>query len=141
MPTTNIVPTSDVTANWDTTTGANHYGEIDEGTGTPSDADYIETTTLSDVDEFGLGDTPANTDTVTQVDLNIRARITDSGGTKVIRCELFHSAGTPVTGNPKDITTTDLGGSGVLATVQKSWTSLSLTKAQADSLQLRLTFQ
>lgn len=141
MPTQVVYPLTDVTTQWNTTTGANHFGEIDEGTGSPNDTDYIETTDVSDVDEFTLGDSPANTDQVTQVVLSIRAKITDTGGTKVIRAELFHSSGTPVTGNPKDITVAELGGSGVLATVTETWSGLTLTKAQADSLQLRLTFQ
>ena len=140
MATTNLKPMSDVTANWDTTTGGNHYGEIDEGV-TYSDADYIETVTISDVDEFGMEDTPANTSQVTQIDLNIRGQIDDVSATARIQVDLFHTAGTPVTGNPKYVTGTNFGGYGTLGTYSAlSWTSLTLTKTEADSLQCRITF-
>lgn len=144
MATINLKVDGDVTTDWDTTTGANHFGEIDEGTvlggNTPSDVDYVETTTISDVDEFTVEATPANTSQVTQVDVNIRAQIDDASATARIQLDLFHSAGTPVTGNPKYVDGTDLGGYGTLGEVARSWTSLTLTKAQADSLQLRQTF-
>lgn len=144
MPTTTVVPTSDVTASWDTiepTSPITHYDKIDEGTTSPTDTDYIETVTVGDVDEWHLGDTPANTSEVTQVAVNFRARITDASATAKIELRLFHTGGTAVTGNPKDVTITDLGGSGVgPTTVTKTWTTLTLTKAQADSLTLRATF-
>lgn len=140
MATTTLTLDGDVTTNWDTTTGANHYGEIDEDPSTPNDSDYIETTTLNDDDEFTLSATPANHDLTSQIVVNIRGQITDSGGTAKIRLELFHSAGTPVTGNPKDCVGSDFGGYGTLGTTTKTWTGLSLTKAQMDSLQLRATF-
>jgi hypothetical protein len=144
MATTTLNPDGDVLTGWDTTFPASpttHYTKIDEGTASPDDTDYNETTTPDDVDEQSFGAVPANTDQVTQIDVNCRARITDSGGTAFIRLELFHSAGTPVTGNPKDVSIADLGGSGVLATVQKSWTGLTLTQAQANSLQIKETFK
>lgn len=142
MATADLLPNSDVTTNWDTAVpGGTHYTCIDELVSAPTDGDYIETTTLDDVDEFGMEDTPANTDEVTQVDVHIRAKIDDVSDAAYIRIELFHSAGTPVTGNPKDVSTTDLGGEGVLGNATKSWTGLTLTKAQADSLQTRVTFK
>ncbi len=139
MATANLKPMSDVTADWDTTTGANHYGEIDEGT-PYSDADYIETTTISDIDEFGMEDTPANLSECTQIDINMRAQIDDASATAKIQCDLFHSAGTPVSGNPQIFDGADFGGYGVMGEKTESWTTLTLTKTQMDSLQTRITF-
>lgn len=141
MPTTNVKPTADVTTQWTPTPGGAHWSTIDELASAPNDTDYIETTTLDAVDEFQLGDVPANTDQVTSITLNIRARITDSNGLAYLRCELFHSSGTPVTGNPKDVSIADLGGSGVYGVASKTWGGLTLSKAQANSLQLRTTFK
>jgi hypothetical protein len=152
MPVTRVFPTGDITTEWDTlvpTSPTTHYTKLDEGS-PATDADYIETTTLTDVFECTLGDTPGNTDTVTQVAVNIKARITDSGGNAYIRLTLWDTTVSPnvvvsdVGVSPdeayKDVTTTDLGGSGVLAKVTKTWTGLTLTKAQADGLQLRAVF-
>lgn len=142
MATADLLPNADVTTEWDTVEpGPNHYEAINELVSGPTDADYIETTTLDDTDEFGMEDTPANTDEVTQVAVHIRAKIDDVSDNAFIRIELFHSAGTPVTGNPKDVSTTDLGGEGILGNATKTWTALTLTKAQADSIQTRVTFK
>jgi len=146
MATINLKVDGDVTTNWDTVNpGPNHWEAIDEGTvlggNSPSDADYIETTTIDDVDEFTVGATPANTSEVTQIDVNLRGYIDDGSSTARIQLDLFHSAGTPVTGNPKYIDGTDLGGYGTtVGEASVSWTGLTLTKTQADSLQLRTTF-
>lgn len=144
MPTATVVPTSDNgSQQWDTlepTTPTTHFDKIDEGTSSPNDSDYIETTTVNDVDEWHLGDTPANASEITQVVVNFRARITDASGTANIELRLFHTSGTAVTGNPQVVTIANLGGSGTLGTVAKTWSGLTLTKAQADSLTLRATF-
>jgi hypothetical protein len=140
MATTNLKPDSDVTADWDTTTGANHFGEIDEGS-PYGDADYIETVTINDIDEFTMEDTPANTSEVTQIDINCRGQIDDASATARIQFDLFHSAGTPVSGNPKYADGVAFGGYGVLGEITPlSWTTLTLTKTEADSLQCRITF-
>lgn len=139
MSEVNIKPTSDVTANWDNSTGANHFGEIDEGD-PYTDAEYIDTGTFDSVDEFGMEDVPDNTDQVTSITANIRTELTDSSETAKLQVDLFHSGGTPVDGNPKYVLASDLGGYGVLATTTKTWGSLSLTKTQANSIQSRLTF-
>jgi len=145
MPSTTVVPTSDVSAGWDTivpTTPTTHFDKIDEGTVTPNDADYIETTTVGDVDRFALGDTPSNTSEVTQIDIPVRGFLEDVSATAKVRLELFHSGTTAVTGNPKDIVGADYGGYGTTPATApaKSWTAISLTKAQADSLELQATF-
>lgn len=142
MPVTTVYVDGDITTGWDTAVpGGTHFSTIDEGISGASDADYIETTTLTDVDEFTVGASPANTDEVTQIDYKLRAKLDDSGGTVRIKAELFHTTGTPVTGNPKYFVGADFGGYGTLGNATKSWTALTLTKAQADSLQARITFE
>lgn len=143
MATTTLYVDGDVgTPEWDTTTGSDHYTEIDEGTASPNDADYIETTTGDDMDEFSLGATPANTDTVTQVDVTIRGKLTDSGSAANYDVELWRTGSTVQVGATKNITGTDFGGYGTLGTASAlSWTGLSLTKAQADSLTVKIYFR
>jgi hypothetical protein len=93
------------------------------------------------VDEFGMEDSPGNTSEVTQIDINMRGQIDDASATARIQVDLFHSAGTPVSGNPKYVDGTDFGGYGVLGEITPlSWTTLTLTKTQVDSLQTRVTF-
>ena len=140
MATATIFPSSDVTADWDNTTGATHWDEINELVSSPTDASFIDTSTDDDVDEFGMTDSPANTDEVSNIELHVRAQIDDASATAIIRCEFFHTAGTPVTGNPQDINGANLGGYGVLGNATKTWPTLTLTRVQADSLQLRTTF-
>ena len=140
MPTITVVPVTDVTAGWDTTTGADHYTEVDEGTTSPNDNNYIQTTTIGSVDEFSLGNVPANANITTQVDVNTRGILTDSGGAARIQVDLLHSGSTLVGGSPKYITGADFGGYSTTGTFQLSWTGLTLTKTQADSLTLRYTF-
>jgi len=145
MPSVNLKVDGDVTTQWDTVVpGPNHWEAIDEGTtlggNIPDDADYIETVTVADVDEFTVEATPPNTDTVSQVVVNLRGQIDDSAATARIQVDLFHSSGTPVTGNPKYVTGTNFGGYGVLGEYALTWSGLTLTKVQADSLQVRKTF-
>lgn len=144
MPTTTVFPLTDVTANWDTiepTSPTTHFDKVDEGTASPTDTDYIQTVTVGDVDEWTLGDTPSNASEITQVVVNFRANITDASGTANIELRLFHSGSTAVTGNPQVVTIANIGGSGAgPTTVAKTWPTLTLTKAQADSLTLRATF-
>jgi hypothetical protein len=143
VPTANIVPDGDFTTEWDKTqpgTPETHFDKLDEGTSAPEDSDYVESGTLGAVDQFTLTASPGDLSTLTQVDINYRAMITDPSRMRTIQLDLFHTDSvTAVTGNPQIVTVEDLGGSGVLATVQKSWTGLSLTKAQADSLECRTT--
>lgn len=141
MANVDLLPNGDITTDWDTVNpGPNHWEAIDELVSAPNDTDFIETVTISDADEFTMEDTPANCDEVTNLELHVRAKIDDAAATAIIRCEYFHTAGTPVTGNPQDINGANLGGYGVLGNATKTWPTLTLTKVQADSLQLRTTF-
>jgi hypothetical protein len=141
MATTTLYVDGDIATGWDTTTGGDHFGEINEGTAAPNDADYIETTTADDEDQFSFGATPANTDTVTQVDVKVRGKVTDSADVAHLHVELWHTGATVQIGATKSISTTDFGGSGTLGTVTLSWTGLSLTKAQADSMTVKVIFK
>lgn len=140
MPLATIYPDGDVTTDWDKVrpTGT-HYTTIDSAVATPEDGDYIQTKTASDADEFTMDDSPGDVLTTDIITIQTRCQINDPAATGKIRLELFHTSGTPVTGNPKDIVGADLGGYGKLANVTKTWTGLSLTKAQTDSLQLKTT--
>lgn len=148
MPVTNVRPNGDSTPlQWvpgDPIVSL-HYLEINEGTnlggGSPNDNDYLETQTANNAEQLELGNTPANASVVTQVDINFRGWIDDSEGEtdSYIQLDLFHSSGTAVTGNPKTINSTDLGGQRVIDEVTRSWTGLSLTQVEADSLEVRMT--
>ena len=144
MATTNLTLVSpDITTGWTATGGdTTHYTEIDEGTAAPSDADYTFTTTINATDEFTLLDTPANTSEVTQIDVNIRGYIDDGSSTARFEVSLWHTGGASQVGANKYLTGTELGGYGTTPTTASalSWTTLTLTKTQADSLQLRVKF-
>lgn len=144
MPTTVLLPNADVTTNWDTTAGSGsaHYDRVSEGTSSPTDTNYVETTTLGDDDRYEFSNTPANTNTVTQVVVRTRCGIIDSGSAAYIAVSLYHSGnpGTQV-GSTQNITTANIGfNDGTLATVNKTFSGLSLTKTQADGLQVRYVF-
>lgn len=111
------------------------------GGGTPDDTTYVNTQTANDVEEFGFGSIPIAATLVTQLAVNVRGWIddADSETDSYIKLELFHSSGTPVSGNPKTVTSTDFGGQRTKAEVTKTWTGLSLTKTQADSIELQMT--
>lgn len=137
-----IRPDGDITTNWDTTTGTAHWDQIDEDPDTPTDTEYIETSTISDVDEITFGATVANTDSVSQVLIRIRCAITDSTDTRIIRLQLFKGA--VEIGSAKDIDTTQLAfNDGTLVTTTETWSGAGfpITKTEADDLRLRMTFQ
>ena len=143
MATTTLYVDGDVgTPGWDFSTDTAHYTEIDEGTASPNDANYIETTTADDVDIFSFGATPANTDVVTQVNVSIRGKLTDGGSAAHLHVELWHTGDTVQIGATKAIVGADFGGYGTLGTAADlSWTGLTLTKAQADSMTLHVIFK
>ena len=144
MPTTNLEPNADIsTQSWiQFPASGSHYDKVDETiAGQDGDTTYVNTTVINDSDRWGFTDTPANTSEVTSIDVSVRAYITDVSATAKIRLELFHSGSTAVSGNPKDVTGTDLGGYGSsYGTATKTWGGLNLTKAQADSLEVKVTF-
>jgi len=142
MATTLVYPTSDVTANW-TSTGANSWSVIDDlpdDTGQP-DADFISHDAVDVIDEWNLGDTPAGTSEVTQVDVGFWIKITDASGSASVDVDLRHT-GSTVSLGVKTIKLADAGGSGVGQSITPlSWTGLTLTKTQADSLSVRVTLK
>ena len=144
MATATLFVDSDVTANWDTTFPASpttHYTKVDEGTGSPDDADYNETTTNNDIDEYGFQDTPANVSQVTQVTVVVRAKLTDVSSTALIRVSLWRSGPTQV-GSNVDLNGASFGGYGAGPNPANAvFGSLTLTKAQADTLSVRFEFR
>jgi len=124
-----------------------HWMAVDEGTvlggSTPSDDDALETQTPGNAEQLALGNlsAAATGGVITRIDVNWRGWVDDDDGEtdSYIELRLYHSGGTPVTGNPKTINSTDLGGQRVIAEVTKSWTGLTLTKTQADSLEIKMT--
>ena len=145
MATATINAIGDVTIDFDSTFPASpttHYTKVDEGTTTPDDADYNETTTTGDIDRYSLGTTPPDLSQLTQVSVNLRGYLTDVSATAKFEVELYHS-GNPGTKIGATITKTgaDLGGYGTTPTTDTCvWAGLTLNKTQADSLQLQIKF-
>lgn len=147
MAAANVKPDSDGTVQWDMDPAglADHYTYLDEGTslggGSPDDSNFVRTSTNNEYEEYGFEDSPGDAGQITQIDLHLRGQVNDTLNAAYIRLELYHSGGTPVTGNPKDVSQADLGGHGVTGEVTKTWSGLSLTKTQFDSLVLVQTFK
>lgn len=143
MAVTLVVPTADSgTQDWTPTGAATTYETIDETIASANDTDYVETTGIGDVVRVALGDTPANTNEVTAVGVNVRGVITDVATTAKIECRLYHS-GNPGTliGTMQTLDGTAFGGYGTLGTATAlDWTGLTLTKVQADGLEVSFTF-
>lgn len=147
MPVENIHIDSDSTPLQWTQEGMGifHADEVSEGTAgsghVPDDTDYVHTQTANNAEQFTINPVPDNVQFVTQVDINIRCWIddADSETDSYIELRLYHSSGIAVTGNPKTINSTDLGGQRVLAEVTRSWTGLNLTKVEANTLEVRQT--
>jgi len=143
MPTATILVDADVTTGWDTTFPASpttHFTKVDEGTVSPDDTDYNETTIQDDIDEYGFQDTPANLSQLTQVTVPVRALLTDASATAFIRVSLWRSGPTQV-GVDVDLNGASFGGYGTLGTANAVFASLTLTKPQADTLSVRFQFK
>lgn len=150
MGTENVVPNGDSSPlQWSRFSAGSpsyNYETIDEGTtlggGSPDDSDGVETQTANNADRYSLGNlsAAATGGIITQIDVNYRGWVddADSETDSYTELRLYHSGSTEVTGNPKTINSTDLGGQRVIAEVMKSWTGLTLTKAQADSLEIQI---
>jgi hypothetical protein len=145
MATATVYITGDVgTPGWDVTYPASpttHWTKIDEGTASPDDADYNEVTTPGAMDQYSFGASPANADTITEVSIPFRGKLTDGTGAAHFEVQLWRTGATVQVGVAKDVTVSDLGGSGVVGTVTLTWTGLTLTKAQFDSLTKKVYFR
>jgi len=142
MAETNIVPDSTGTSNWTIYPSGTAHAAVDEGTTlggyTPNDADYVYAQTASYNITLGFGNTPADANEITSIVLNTRAKIDDGAGTARIEVKLYHSTSTQI-GSTQYITGANLGGYGTLGEYALTWSSLSLTKTQADSLTVKYT--
>lgn len=131
----------DVTAEFDLPASGTHFDDIDEGPASADDGTYIATNTYNDVDEFTLSATPAVVTSVSRVDVNLRGYINDDSETARYEITLWHTGGGSQVGGALYLTGAQLGGYGTTPTTSAvSWTGLSLTKTEADSLQLRVKF-
>lgn len=153
MAITTVFPDGDVTTDWDTiepTTPTTHFDKIDEDVDTPTDTNYIETTTVNDTDRFTIGASPANTSEVTSFTVNVRGYLTDVSATARYRINVYRAGPVELTGSPQFITGANLGGYGTTLTTYKgvsfsgnmggSGTGGALTKAEFDSLEVEVTF-
>ena len=119
---------------------------VDDGTylggHTPDDSDGVETQTANDAERFALGNmvVAPSTAIITRLDVSFRGWIDDDDGEtdSYVEVRLYYSNGIEVTGNPKTITPTNLGGQRVMGEYTKTWTVLSLTKTQVDSLEVQI---
>ncbi len=69
----NLFPNGDAAANWDSSTGATHWDEVNEPIASADDATWIQTNSDNDIDTFDLTPTVViDDDTVTQVDVSFR---------------------------------------------------------------------
>jgi hypothetical protein len=155
MPEANLLPVSDKTeAEWSTeppkSPGDDHEC-IDHGTSgsgyTPEDTSFLYTSTDAAISGFVLATPPADVETVTEVSVNIRAKIEDPGTgdpSCEIHLKLYKTGGVTQIGSEAVVTTTNLGGVGVLGECTKTWTGLSLTAAEVAGLvvtaELHLTY-
>ena len=141
MATANIHPDDNTANDWTVYPSGEPEAAIDEGTvlggHTPNDADYIYSNTAGHDITLTWGDSPADTNLVTQIVLNVRAKIDDGNGTGRLQVKLFHSTSTQI-GSTKYITGTNLGGYGTLGEYALTWSSLTLTKTQVDSLTVEI---
>ena len=137
MADTNVHPDSTGTNQWTIYPSGTAHGAVDEGTSagghTPDDGDYIYAQTANYSVTLGWGDTPSDANLITSIALHVRAKIDDGNGTGQIEVKAYHSTSTQI-GSTLYVTGSDLGGYGVIGECTKTWSGLSLTKTQADSL-------
>jgi hypothetical protein len=104
-----LLPVADVAVgNWQTSDAlnVNYYSYIDEGTTSPSDADYIYTVTDSDIYKATLNNLPAGIWTIASVTIKVRAQHLNKAG-RAFNTQLFQSDGTTaLTAKTPDQTTT-----------------------------------
>ena len=125
---------------WDTPDpGSNsHYDQL-EVIASASDASAVTTTTADDIDQYTVAATPADVGTVKAVEAQLRGYIDDGSSSAAIEVTLWHT-GTTQVGSAQYLTGTSFGGyNTTYATASPLiWSGLSLTKTQADSLEVRV---
>jgi len=122
----NIVPVAtDISTGW-ATTGTDHYTEIDEGT-TANTTDYISAASGSLIDEFNMGTVNMNGGSVSQIQVYIHTYSTKAVVLTVTLYWTGGNTGGQVINLPQSYTWMDT-----------TFTGLSLTQAQLDSLSIRV---
>ena len=140
-----ILPTADITTEWDTT-GGNHWGELDYDISlTPAGMDdgYIDTTVIDEEDEIEFADSPANLSECTALTVTVRGSVTDIASSALVEVAITHTGGTVHLGSsPYDVDGNDFATYGNIGThVIPQITGLTLTKTQIDSLRVGMTFR
>ena len=136
-----VFPNADATSqDWNVVGETNAWETLKEGAHAAIDGTHITIDAIVEQTDVFFGNTPGDATTITDILMTIRAQINDPSPTADISVRLFHSGSTQVTGSPKNFAGTDFGGYGVLGTARATFSGLSLTKAQADSLEARIEF-
>ena len=141
-----ILPvTPDITADWTEDPVGPAWSCIDEDvSGSPSDIDFIETTTIDAVCAVEFADSPANLSECTALTVSLRGVLTDESATALVEVAITHTGGTVHLGaSPYDVTGANFGGYG---TAESNYsipqiTGLNLTKTEIDSLRVGMTFR
>ena len=143
MATQTILPDADVQTGWTEEPVGPAWSTIDEDvSGTPSDADYIETTTIDAICEVDFAASPANVSEVTALSVSLRGLVTDASSTALVEVAITHSGGTHIGASPYDVDGNDFATYGNIGDfVIGPITSLTLTKTQIDSLRVSATFK
>lgn len=131
MTTVDLVPTADSTPLQWTTTGANHYTEIDEDIESPNSSDKISETTNAEVDTVGLTDAPADYGSCNTVTLRVNGKASADVGFVATLCKADDTVLATVTFTKAVDTTQQTKTSGAQAA--------TLTKAEVDGLKIKFT--
>ncbi len=120
-----------------------HWESInDDVSGSPTDTDYIDTTTIDGVAEVEMEDSPANLSQCTAIEVSVRGSVVDAAVSALIEVGILHTVSTHIGASPYDVTGTNFGGYGTLGNyVIPEITGLTLSKTEIDSLRIRFTFR
>jgi len=131
VATETLRPDSDVTKEWYTSAGTDHYLLVDNGVGTPVDTDYIGAGTDGKVDRFTLT-APSFSGICTSIRVQVRGARYTSGDSLDIG---IYDAGGQI-GSNKTITNAVLSIDNVWTT---AWSGLSKSNADIGGLEVQLT--
>jgi hypothetical protein len=137
MATDNLFPNGDAAANWDSSTGATHWDEVNEPIASADDATWIQTNTEGDVDTFDLTPTVVTDDaTVTQVDVSFRYLSSGAAAGNNIDVD-FLIGGSPQGSTVRTLLTNDAAWHDV--TVNDTGWNSDWTEAQLNGAQVSFT--
>jgi hypothetical protein len=127
-------PDSDVTTNWTSSTGANHYTEVDDDA---TEADYISSDTAAQLDQFGTTvSKPSGTFDIQFVMGTVWAQ---QNGGSVNQINIGYEDDTAVEDADDNIALTGSFDVHSMIWTKNSRTGADWTEAQIDALELRVT--